>query len=317
MSDSVASCPPLVVNFTNQSLHFNQLLWDFGDGNKSALPNPSHFYTYSGVYRAKLIITSPGGCQDSMIKTITVKGPQGNFTYDKLKGCIPTTVRFTAQTNQSVRFVWDYNDGTVDEGNHSSIAHTYTTMGEYLPKLILEDAQGCRVPIQGKDTIRIYGVITSFTSSEELLCDSGLVRFTNTTVSNDLITRYNWLFGDGQTSGERNPSHFYRQSGQYTVRLTVTTQAGCQDSARLPLPLKIVSSPLAAIQGIRGLYSGFPPIQGQFVAARYDRNAMAMGFWQWQYRAGTKSTSYYLCNSRFFQYPTDRYQYGRLCRYGT
>jgi gliding motility-associated-like protein len=252
ISDSVASCPPLVVNFTNQSLHFNQWQWDFGDGNKSALPNPSHFYTYPGVYRAKLIITSPGGCQDSMIKTITVKGPQGSFTYDKLKGCIPTTVRFTAQSNQSVRFVWDYNDGTVDESNSSSIAHTYTTMGEYLPKLILEDAQGCRVPIQGKDTIRIYGVNSSFTNSAALLCDSGMVRFTNTTVSNDLITRYNWLFGDGQSSGEKHPVHFYRQPGHYTVRLAVTTQTGCQDIVDLPLPLKIVQSPQAAILGDSG-----------------------------------------------------------------
>ncbi len=63
-----------------------QVLWDFGDGNKSVLANPSHIYTYPGVYRAKLIITSPGGCQDSLVRIITVKGPMGSFTYDKLIG---------------------------------------------------------------------------------------------------------------------------------------------------------------------------------------------------------------------------------------
>lgn len=252
MSDSFATCPPLRVNFTNQSLHFNRIEWDFGDGNKSTLANPSHFYTYPGVYRAKLTITSPGGCVDSLIKIITVKGPQGTFTYDKTKGCVPTAVGFTAKTNQDVSLVWDYNDGTVDETDNKVITHTFTTMGEYLPKLILIDAQGCRVPVLGKDTIRIYGVNADFTNNKELLCDSGQVQFTNTTVSNDLITRYNWLFGDGATSSEKNPVHTYKQSRQYTPQLVVTTQNGCTGTARTPLPLKIVQSPMAVIQGDSG-----------------------------------------------------------------
>lgn len=252
MSDSFATCPPLRVNFTNQSLHFNRIEWDFGDGNKSTLADPSHFYTYPGIYRAKLTVTSPGGCVDSLIKIITVKGPQGTFTYDKTKGCVPTAIGFTATTNQDISLVWDYNDGTVDETDNTVITHTFTTMGEYLPKLILIDAQGCRVPVLGKDTIRIYGVNADFTNSKELLCDSGQVQFTNNTVSNDLITRYNWLFGDGGTSAEKNPVHTYKQSGQYTPQLVVTTQNGCTGSARKPLPLKIVRSPLAAILGDSG-----------------------------------------------------------------
>lgn len=283
MSDSFATCPPLLVNFTNQSLHFNKIEWNFGDGSTSTLADPSHFYTYPGVYRAKLTITSPGGCIDTLVKIITVKGPQGTFSYDKTKGCVPTAVGFTAQTNQSTRFVWDYNDGTVDETDDRVITHTYTTMGEYLPKLILIDAQGCRVPITGKDTIRIYGVNAAFTSNKELLCDSGLVQFSNTTVSNDLITRYNWLFGDGQISAEKNPVHLYKQSGLYTPQLVVTTQTGCTDTARMPLPLKIIQSPLAAIQSDSG---ACVPALLQFRGSllRPDTSGVQ---WQWNFGNGT------------------------------
>lgn len=283
MSDSFATCPPLLVNFTNQSLHFNQIQWDFGDGNKSVLANPSHFYTYPGIYRAKLTITSPGGCIDTLVKIITVKGPQGSFTYDKFKGCVPTTVRFTAQSNQDIRFVWDYNDGTVDESSQNTITHTFTTMGEYLPKMILVDGQGCRVPILGKDTIRIYGVNADFTVDKELLCDSGLVRFSNTTVSNDLITRYNWFFDDGQASQAKDPAHVYKVNGQYLPQLVVTTQTGCKDTARLPLPLKIIQSPLAAIQSDTG--ACIPALlQFRGNVLRPDTASLR---WQWDFGNGT------------------------------
>lgn len=252
MSDSFATCPPLSVNFTNQSLHGREVVWDFGDGNKSVLANPSHMYTYPGVYRAKLIITSPGGCRDSMFRTITVKGPQGSFTYDKLKGCAPTTVRFTAQTNQDVRYIWDYSDGTVDDKGGKNSAHSFATMGAYLPRLILEDPQGCRVPILGKDTIRIYGVEAAFTSNQTLLCDSGRVQFRNQSTSNDVITSYRWQLGDGVASNEKEPAHHYRSPGLLVPRLTVTTQLGCIDTVSLAQPLRVASSPDAIIQGDSG-----------------------------------------------------------------
>ncbi len=103
------------------------------------------------------------------------------------------------------------------------------------------------MPILGKDTIHIYGVNASFTSNKELLCDSGLMRFTNTTVSNDLITRYQWVFGDGQTSPEKNPDHVYKQLGLYTLQLTADSHKPAVDMVKLPLPLKIIQSPLAAL----------------------------------------------------------------------
>ncbi len=62
-------------------------------------------------------------------------------------------------------------------------SHAYSTMGVYLPKMILEDPQGCRVPIPGKDTIRIYDVDAAFGNNLQLLCDSGRVMFNDQTVS--------------------------------------------------------------------------------------------------------------------------------------
>ena len=81
LSDSFSNCPPLIVKTTNQSLNFIKLNWDFGDGGNSQLLNPSHIYTYPGVYTTKLTISNNGGCSDTLSRTITIEGPTGVFDY--------------------------------------------------------------------------------------------------------------------------------------------------------------------------------------------------------------------------------------------
>lgn len=40
------------------------------------------------------------------------------------------------------------------------------------------------------------------------------------------IKTYDWDFGDGESSSEKNPKHAYKNPGAYTVRLTVTGEGG-------------------------------------------------------------------------------------------
>jgi PKD repeat protein len=44
------------------------------------------------------------------------------------------------------------------------------------------------------------------------------------------ITEWSWNFGDGKTSVQQNPEHFYAQQGPYTVQLTVVDAQGCSSS---------------------------------------------------------------------------------------
>jgi PKD repeat protein len=53
---------PLNVAFTNRSIgDYSEMLWDFGDGITSTVPNPVHTYTLGGTYRPTLTISSPDG----------------------------------------------------------------------------------------------------------------------------------------------------------------------------------------------------------------------------------------------------------------
>ncbi|MEP7279847.1 MAG: PKD domain-containing protein [Bacteroidota bacterium] len=286
VSDSESTCPPLVVNFTNKSKYFKAFSWDFGDGTSALVDNPVHYYNYPGIYYARLVVTSPGGCTDTVYKKIEIKGPTGSFVYDKTASCNPGTIAFTAQTQNTQSFIWDFNDGYTDNTTDSAVSHLYNSLGIYVPKMILQDARGCKVPIAGKDTIRIYGITSMFTNNTNLLCDKGIVNFTDSSLTNDLITDYQWRMGDGTIETDRNPAHGYTASGIYPVQLVVTTLNGCKDSSAQITTIKVVTSPQVSL---RGDLSACPPASLTFYG---DLNAPDTSnlVWQWNFSNGPASS---------------------------
>ncbi|MCY7421448.1 MAG: PKD domain-containing protein [Chitinophagaceae bacterium] len=249
MSDSFSSCPPLQVDFTNRSKGFIVMSYDFGDGGISTLNNPSHIYTYPGTYFVKLGVRNNGGCTDTLIKKVVIQGPTGVFTYNPLVVCNPATIDFVANTKNAVKYIWDYNDGTTVFSTLTKTTHVYSSPGDYIPKIILEDNSGCRVPVVGKDTIRVKIIETNIVSPGAVICDSGMVAFKDSSISNDTYKSFTWNFGDGQTSTVRNVSHHYTQPGIYSIQLITKTSAGCADTAVVLNHVKIVNSPSFKIIG--------------------------------------------------------------------
>ncbi|HUC79744.1 MAG TPA: PKD domain-containing protein, partial [Flavisolibacter sp.] len=286
ISDSMSTCPPLLVNFTNHSTDYTSLSWDFGDGTSSNLDSPSHFYTTAGIYYAILTVRGPGGCTDTALKRIEIKGPSGSFSYTPLTGCRPLTVNFTGTTQNNATYTWDFADGTIVVTTDSVISHTYTNAGEFVPRLILTDVSGCSVPIVGADTVRVTGVTAGFNIGASTFCNDGTVQFTNTTVSNDFIASYEWNFGDGTTSTQQHPSHHYTTPGTYTVSLLVTSQAGCRDSITLIDTVKIFANPSIAIAHDS---SGCVPVTVGFSGQVISGNPARLQ-WNWNFGNGQTDT---------------------------
>lgn len=69
------------------------------------------------------------------------------------------------------------------------------------------------------------------------------VAFTDVSTSDETITSWTWLFGDGTVSSEQNPMHTYAEPGTYHVSLTVTSAGGVD--TELKLNLIVVSEPAA------------------------------------------------------------------------
>ena len=278
-----SSCPPLPAQFTNTSQNMLSAFWDFGDGNTSTSLNPFHIYNTAGTFISKLTITSPGGCTSLKIQPITIEGPRGTFVYAPLSGCSPLTVNFVATTQSRFSFIWDFNDGNTLATTDSVLPHTYNIPGAYLPKMILKDAGGCTVPITGSDTIHVTGAIASFTADTLIRCNNGIVTFTNTSVSNDVITGYLWDFGDGTTSTLMSPVHFYATVGVYTVKLKVTTQLGCINEIISQVPVKVVKTPdISFTQSPNG---GCAPLTMSFTGNLTNPDTSAIT-WLWKFSDG-------------------------------
>ena len=286
VSDTAGTCPPLVVNFTNTASNYFSCEWNFGDGTSSPSLNPSHFYATPGTFNAVLTILGPGGCTDQKGVEIKVKGPTGSFKYTNISGCKPLNTDFRATTSRNITFVWDFNDGTTIVTPDSVVSHTFKSAGTYLPKIILVDTTGCKVPVTGVDSIKVFEVLASFTNPGTTLCDSGSVSFTNTSRGNDIITNYLWAFGDKTTSVLANPVHNYTALGNYLTKLIVTSKNGCKDSVTMALPVKIVKSPKISVAGSPGACT---PAVLTFAGLISIPDTSSLS-WKWDFANGNVST---------------------------
>ncbi|MDI6905608.1 MAG: PKD domain-containing protein [Candidatus Bathyarchaeia archaeon] len=70
-------------------------------------------------------------------------------------------------------------------------------------------------------TIPTLAPTANFTATPTSGVEPLTVQFTDTSTNFKNITGWFWNFGDGTNSTERNPTHTYRQDGNYTVSLTV------------------------------------------------------------------------------------------------
>ncbi len=123
---------PLTVIFTNLSIGATNYAWAFGDGNGSALANPTNTYTDAGTYSVTLTAVGPGGTdQLTMTNYIVVVPPPlvVVFTAGPTNGVAPLTVIFTNLSTGATNYAWAFGDGNV-----SALANpinTYTNSGTY------------------------------------------------------------------------------------------------------------------------------------------------------------------------------------------
>ncbi len=243
------TCPPLLIKPLNQSIRYTSLSWSFGDGSISKLDTPSHNYIMGGNFDLQLVAKGFGECYDTAHQSISLKGPSGSFAYNPLLHCNPSSVTFKCQTKNAVKITWDFNDGVVEQDKGSdSITHVYKNNGQYLPKLLMTDKDGCFVGLENLDTLYISGAKADYVATSQAACDSSLAAFAQTSVPYyDQIQSYQWSFGDGATSSQQTPEHYYKTSGNYQTKLLVTTNGGCTDSITYPIDVVVHKTPKVTI----------------------------------------------------------------------
>lgn len=92
---------------------------------------------------------------------------------------------------------------------------------------------------QAKNTI-VLGTKAAFSVMGDLLINELLTFDSSDSETGNILTTYNWNFGDGKSSREPYPQHTYSKTGSYTVTLTVKNNNGTSTLAK---KIKITAPP--------------------------------------------------------------------------
>ena len=217
---------PLKVAFTDTSTGSpTSWKWDFGDGSKSFLQNPTHKYSKAGVYTVNLTVKNTKG-SNTVTKTDYIKvitKPVANFSADPTSGKTPLKVAFTdTSTGIPAKWIWDFGDGS--KSFHQNPTHKYSKAGIYTVNLTVKNAKGSNTVTKTEYIKVITKPVANFSADPTSGKTPLKVAFTDT--STGIPAKWIWDFGDGAKSFHQNPIHKYSKAGMYTVNLTVKNAKG-------------------------------------------------------------------------------------------
>lgn len=186
----------------------------------------------SGIYSVS--VTNSNGCvgKDTINVTIAGSAPTVNFTGDTLclgEVYMPSNTSVSNDASAIVNYEWDFGNGFTTTGQTPQ--YVYPTAGGYVVSLKVTTANGCSSI--GIRTVLIRPLPSANFTNSSLACLQIPVQFTDqsTATSGSNLVQWLWNFGDSQTSTQQNPQHVYNNAQTYNIKLTVTDNVGCVDTA--------------------------------------------------------------------------------------
>ena len=228
-------CSPLSVSFTNTSSGTSAqttYTWSFGNGNSSALQNPSAIFLQEKTYTITLTISN-GSTSSTKTKTIIVyQKPVVDFTTAAPKVCLPAAANFNvaaaAGDGNIMAYDWDFGDGFTQQGFGNQMSHYYSNAFIPTVSVTVTNSYGCQTSSTKSNVVEILPRLDPvFTVNKTMLCTlADSIQITNSSTGPGPL-QYLWNFGDGTTSIAVNPIHKYTTKGVYPVTLTLSNSVGC------------------------------------------------------------------------------------------
>ena len=225
-----SGCSPLTVNLTNYSTLNCVYNWDLGDGSVYNQYSVNHTYVTfnnNASYIVKLIINN--GCSfDTSSVTINVY-PQPNLQFALSTDSICSGKSISCfNTSLSLNnTLWNFGDGNTS--NLYSPNHNYTSGGQYQVSLIGTSQTNNCIDTAYKYVTVIPTPEINILPTQITGCQPFELPFVNNTQFADF---YSWIFGDGNTSANQNPTHTYDSVGTYGGTFIASNFFNCIDSTQ-------------------------------------------------------------------------------------
>ncbi|MFC2106903.1 PKD domain-containing protein [Bacteroidota bacterium] len=197
--------------------------WDFGDGNTSALQNPTHTYMATGTYPVTLSVVDDNSCFGDTTKNVFIYAlPVADFSISPNDtSCVGEMISFAGNgTTDIVDWQWDFGDGNT--GNGQNITHTYTSGGNYTIALYYTNSNGCMDTATHLRTVIDLNIDFSMVLSPS--CENSIVSFNGTSNVPATFTSWNWDFGDGNSGIGHDVTHTFAVADTYNIVLDVCSE---------------------------------------------------------------------------------------------
>jgi gliding motility-associated-like protein len=226
--------------------------WNFGDGNSVIRTNNSPFYhpfTTAGNYTVSLVVTGSSGCiSDTFRLAVNISSkPAATFNFSG-KPCIDSILTFSSSVppggSNPPTWQWNFGDGqTFNSSSVNTAIHSYATaLSNITVKHWVSYSAGCSsdtsfvtIPVINPNPV------ASFTIVGDTLCERKPLTLTSNATG---ISTWNWDLGNGTSSTVPPFSHSYSTANTYTIKLVVSTAAGCNS---LPVTQNVTINPRPAI----------------------------------------------------------------------
>ena len=213
-------------------------------------------------------------------------------TRNDTTGCIPLYVKFSDTLRKGKKFIWNFGDGSPEiTTSLPDTAHTFTTVGTYVVRLIAEDSSTCNI----RDTAYVTIIAGNnkanlgFTFTKLPPCESLTMQYTNTstpTFGSFGPASFVWDYGDGSpldTTGLTPPRvHTYASPGTYLVTLKIIDPAFCNTPDTIIREVRI--NPLVKAQFTTPALGCAP------YNAVFNNTSLAGTDFIWEFGDGTTST---------------------------
>lgn len=222
-------CDSIVIQFTNQSVNYTSLLWDFGDGSTSTLPNPLHTFSGLDSFNIRLFADNPVSCNETDTTAQILLHPDTvTALLDGNDGCTPLDLLLTNNSVNATSYIWNFWNGSTSTAEEPSL-FSGLTPGNYSVTLTAYNPLTCNDSSVATAAFTVYATPGAyFTIGDSLYLLHENAVFDNQSDAGS----YLWEFGDGNTSTDGGDTvlHPYHEEGIFLPCLTVTTPEGCDST---------------------------------------------------------------------------------------
>jgi len=240
-------------NFRNTSDGtVNRVRWTFIDSsNTSSQPRPAFIFPKQGSFPVTMIVTeNASGCSDTTTSIIYTALPR--FLPSDSFVCLGNNLALGVSDSYSsanATYIWTVGGKNYPPNSSSNFSAPLTNPGLFTNRVIINNGTGyCRDTLIQPVKVKVSGPSADFKSSASVCQSEMVVLFDSSTTAfqSDPLVSWNWDFGNGITSTDKNPQPVkYESSGIYNISLTVEDTDGCTNT--ITQRLKVNRQPLLRI----------------------------------------------------------------------